>query len=151
MRADEERALRSRPANDLLRPLEDVLGSEALLELAPDVDALDQRARLVESRPAGRERRVEMEMTVDERRGDEPAGRIELDVGNELELGSDARPAAAVGGEIDERVAVERPRVSDHEVGHRASFRSTPTSAPIASSQPLRTEASSRRPTSNAS
>ena len=72
VRADEERSLRDRPAHDLARALEDVLLGEARLQLAPDVDALDQRARLVPARLPGGERRVEMEVAVDERRRDEP-------------------------------------------------------------------------------
>src|SRR5204863_9977616 len=56
VRADVERPLRNRPAHDLARPLEYVLLGEARLELAPDVNAFDQRSRLVPPRPAGRER-----------------------------------------------------------------------------------------------
>ena len=77
MRADEERPLRRRPAHDLARALEDVLLGEARLQLAPDMDPLDQRAGLVPARPAGGERRVEVEVAVDERRRGEPPFRID--------------------------------------------------------------------------
>ena len=73
VRADEQRALRDRPAHDLGRAVEDVLLRQRRLQLAPDVDALDQRAALVPARLAGGERRVEMQVAVDERRRDEPA------------------------------------------------------------------------------
>src|SRR5262249_4702997 len=39
-----------------------------LLQLAPDMDALDQRPRLVVARPPGGQRGVEVEMAVDEGR-----------------------------------------------------------------------------------
>ena len=68
VRADVQRALRGRPADDLLRALVDVVLGQALLQLAPDVDALDQRSGLVEARLAGGERGVEVEVAVDERR-----------------------------------------------------------------------------------
>ena len=119
--ADEERALRRRPAHDLARALEDVLGREALLQLAPDVDPLDQRPRLVEARLARRERRVEVEVAVDERRRDEPAVRVELRVGVEPEARPDPRPAPALGREVDRAVAAGEARVADHEVCHRVT------------------------------
>ena len=106
VRADEERPLRDRPAHDLARALEDVLLGEARLQLAPDVDALDQRAGLVPARPARGERRVEMEVAVDERRRDEACVRVDL--------------LRAVGGE---RLADPRPASVLGERGRRAARR----------------------------
>ena len=82
-------------------------------------------------------------MTVDERRGDEAAVRIDLPLPVDREVGADARPAPSLGREVDEVVPIEQPGVPDDEVHHRvASFRSMPTSVPMASSQPWRTDAS---------
>ena len=120
VRADEERSLRDRPADDLARALEDVLLGEARLQLAPDVDALDQRARLVPARLAGCERRVEMEVAVDERSRDEPRFGVELLCGVDGERLADPRPAAVLGREIDEP-AVEQARVAHDEIHARES------------------------------
>ena len=103
VRANEERALRDRPADDLARALEDVLLGERRLQLAPDVDPLDQRARLVPARLARRERRVEMEVAVDERRRDEPALGVELSCASTSSVCADARQAAAFDREVDRR------------------------------------------------
>ena len=146
MRADEERALRDRPAHDLPRALEDVLLGEARLQLAPDVDALDQRAGLVPARLAGRERGVEMEMAVDERRRDEPRFRVELLRAVGGERLADPRPASVLGGEIDEP-PVEQARVAHDEVHARESTgRGTrATSAAVPAVRIARRDAERRR------
>jgi hypothetical protein len=120
VRADEERALRDRPAHDLPRPFEDVLLGEARLQLAPDVDALDQRAGLVPARLAGRERRIEMQMAVDERRRDEPAVRRDLLRAVGGKRLADRGPALVLGEEVDEP-PVEQAGVADDEAHARES------------------------------
>ena len=83
--------------------------SVSRLQLAPDVDALDQRARLVPARLAGRERRVEVEVAVDERRRHEPR------------FGVDSCAASASS---DSPIGVQRPpRPRDRRAGRRADAR----------------------------
>ena len=119
MRADEERALRHRPADDLPRALEDVLLGERRLQLSPDVDALDQRARLVPARLAGRERGVEVEVTVDERRGHEPP------------FGVDRPVSVGFGAFADRASSARRPRRARRAArpaGGRCGSRARPSS-----------------------
>jgi hypothetical protein len=79
------------------------------------VDALDQRSALVETRPSGGERCVEVEVAVDERRRHEAAGRVDHRLG--VSSFADPRPAAALGDEIED-ATVHQSRVADDEVGH---------------------------------
>src|SRR5262249_44789085 len=130
---------------DLARAVADLVRGQALLQLAPDVDALDQGAALVEARPARGQRGVEVQVTVDERRRHEPA----LDVDRLARLAAAHEPPA-VDREVDQRAVLE-PRVPQQEVNHGASFRSTPTSVRIASSHPARSAWSSSRPTAKPS
>src|SRR5258707_3362033 len=103
-----------------MRTVEDVLLGEARLQLAPDVDALDQRAGLVPARLARRERRIEMQVAVDERRRDEARLRIELVCCTvRVERFADPRPASSFGDEVDE-TAVEQARVAHDEIGAHA-------------------------------
>src|SRR4051812_3693388 len=95
MRADVKRALRRRPAHDLARPLENVVGGEALLQLSPDVDAFDQRSGLVVAWPAGGQGGVEMKMAIDERRSGESPARVQALVRIGIEVGPDLREAPA--------------------------------------------------------
>ena len=116
VRADEERALRSRPAHDLGRPVEDVLLGQRRLQLAPDVNAFDQRAALVEPGPSDRQRRVEVQVAVDKRRRHEPPG--DIDGLSGLAAGDEA-PA------VDEEIArrpIHQARVLELEVDHGASL-----------------------------
>ena len=75
MRADGEQALRHREVAIAERPLHHRLDGQQRLQLAPERDAFEQRAGLVHARQAERQRRVHVEMAVDEGRRDEPAAR----------------------------------------------------------------------------
>jgi hypothetical protein len=61
------------------------------------MDALDQRARLVEARFSRREGRVEVQVAVDQRRRHEAAARIDRRA-VDAEVRPDLRPAAVLGG-----------------------------------------------------
>ena len=90
------------------------------LQLAPDVDALDQRAGLVPARLPGGERRVEMEVAVDERRRDEARLRVDLLRAVGGDRLADARPASVLGEEVDEP-PVEQAGVAHDEAHARES------------------------------
>ena len=78
MAADGADPLRHRHVAVGQRPLDHRLDRELRLELVPELDALEQRARAVEPRQAQGQRRVHVEVAVDEGRGDQPAGHVEL-------------------------------------------------------------------------
>src|SRR5262245_28447833 len=105
MSADVEGPLRRRPAADLARPLEHVVRCQALLQLAPNVDALDQRPRLVVARPAGGQRRVEVQMTVDERRGRQAALRLDDLRRARIEICADPGEAPVLDPHVDNPLA----------------------------------------------
>jgi hypothetical protein len=118
VRPDVERPLRGRPADDLGGALEDVVGSQALLQLAPDMDALDQRSRLVVPRPSGGQRGVEVEVTVDQRRRRQPALRVDRLPRVKIELRADAGEAPVLDRNVHDPVA--DAHISDEEV-HRVT------------------------------
>ena len=66
--AHREQALRDREIAIAQRALGDRLMRQQRLQFAPQRDAFEQRAGLVEPRQAERQRRVHMEMAIDERR-----------------------------------------------------------------------------------
>src|SRR6266540_3806776 len=119
MGADVERPLRRRPARDLSCPLEHILRRQALLQLAPDVDALDQRAGLVVARPAGGQRRVQVEVAVDQRRGREPALGVDRLRRVGVQAGADPDKAAVLDGDVHD-LSVDT-YISDEEV-HRVTL-----------------------------
>ena len=116
MAADREQALGHREVAIAQRALDHRLVREQRLQLAPQRDAFEQRARLVEARQAERERRVHVEMDVDERRRHEIAGGIN----DARSLGRDAaldRRDAPVGDrDIEAGAAVGQGRVADDQV-----------------------------------
>ena len=73
MRAHREQTSRDGKVTVSQRPLHDRFVCQQRLQLAPERDAFEQRARLVHSRQPERQRRVHMEMAIDEGRGDEAA------------------------------------------------------------------------------
>ena len=77
MAADREQALRYRQVAVAQRPLDHRLVREERLQLAPERDAFEQRAGLVEARQAERQRRVHVEVAVDEGRRDEVAAGVD--------------------------------------------------------------------------
>ena len=119
MGADREQPLADREVAIAERPLHHRLMGEERLELAPERDAFEQRARLVEPRQAERQRRIHVEMAVDEGRRHQPpaasivrprlAGDVRLDRGD----------LAAGAGDVDAGAPVGKGGVLDEEVdGH---------------------------------
>ena len=77
MAADGEQALRHGEIAVAQRALDDRFVRQQRLQFAPERDAFQQRARVVEPRQAERQRRVHVEMAVDEGRRDQLAARVD--------------------------------------------------------------------------
>jgi hypothetical protein len=102
------------------RPLDDRLRREKRLEFAPERDALQERAGLVETRQAKGERRVHMEVNVDEGRGDEIARRIDDPARLRRNPAFYRGDAALADPDIEARLAVRQGRISHEKIeGHR--------------------------------
>jgi hypothetical protein len=113
------------PEDRLVRPPLDVLVGEGRLALRPGLDALDEGSGFVVARLADGQDRVEVDVRVDEGRGDEPARGVELPaaVGGEPTRRSDRSDAIALDREVD---GVDRSaergmdaRIADDESGRR--------------------------------
>jgi hypothetical protein len=116
---DREQALRDRKVAIAQRPLDHRLVREHGFQLAPERNALKQRARAIEARQAERKRRVHVEMGIDEGRRDQ----IALGVDGARGLGRDAaldRGNAAVRhGDVEAAAAVRQGGVADDQIeGH---------------------------------
>ena len=111
------------------RALTDVDGQVGL-ELAPQRDALEQRAALVDPRQAEAQRRVHVEVAVDERRRDQAAGGVDLARRLGVDAGRHLDDAAAGNGDVLARPAVGQVGVADEQVEHhRSSLRNGLSSA----------------------
>ena len=75
--ADGEQALRHRPVAIGERALDQRLGGQQRLQLAPERDAFEQRAAGVDARQAVAERRVHVEVRIDEGRRDQQAAGVD--------------------------------------------------------------------------
>jgi hypothetical protein len=73
VRADRQQPLGHRPVAVAQRAFDQRLLRQLRLQLAPQRDAFEQRARYVEPRQPQAERRVHVEMRVDEGRAEQPA------------------------------------------------------------------------------
>ena len=86
---------------ELAGPALDVLRSQGGREVAPDLDALQQGAAPVVARSPRAQRRVEMEMGIDEGRGDQPAVEGQDLAGGRLDSRGDLRDAAVPDRDVD--------------------------------------------------
>src|SRR5271156_268319 len=123
MRAHREQALADGQIAIAQRALRDRLVREQRLQFAPQRDALEQGARLVEPGQAQRQSRVHVKMTVDERRGDEPAAGVDdcSRLGLNVRLDRDDAPVAR--GDVDVRAAVRQRRAADDQIeGHGSTL-----------------------------
>jgi hypothetical protein len=106
MAADGEQPLRHREVAIAQGALDHRVGREQGLELAPQRDALEQRARPVEARHAHRQGGVEMEVRIDEGRRHQPPAGID-DVGRLRRDAAFHRDDAAVpAGDVEAPAAI---------------------------------------------
>ena len=119
VRADREQTPAHRPVAIGERPVDQRVDGQQRLELAPQRDAFQQRARRVDARQPVRQRRVHVEVRVDERRRHELALRVELGRaarGGELHLRRDGGDPPVAHGDVHRRASVGQRRVADDEV-----------------------------------
>ena len=123
MRAHREQSLGDREVAVAKSALDHRLLGEQGLELAPERDAFEQRAGLVEARETERERGVHVEMRIDEGRGDEVAIRVQHLPGLGVNGGFDARDPPVGDGDVLPGPSVRQAGVADEEVDrHRVPF-----------------------------
>ena len=103
---DREAPPGDRPVAELAGPALHVLRGEGRDEVAPDLDALEQGAAAVDAGPARAQGRVEMEVGVDEGRGDEPAVEGQGLAGRRLDAGRHLGDAPVPDGDVDADAAV---------------------------------------------
>ena len=118
MGADGEQALRHRKVAVAQRPLDHRLMGEERLQLAPQRDALEQRARLVEPRQAERQRRIHVEMAVDEGRRHEIALRIDGRARRAVDLRLHLDDAPVLAGDVLPAPAVGKRGVAQQQIEH---------------------------------
>src|SRR5580658_289839 len=95
------------------------------LNLAPEADTLDERPRLVDlAGDTEGQRRVEMEMRVDERRRDETARGIDLFRRCGLKRRADLGDAPVADRDVDAGAAIRQIGASEDEIrGHAVPLR----------------------------
>ena len=119
MAAHREAAARDGPAAELERARLDRLDGQMRLQLRPELDAFQQRAALVEPRPAEAEGRIHMEMRIDEGRGDQPAADVDLAGGLGLDPGRHLGDAPIGDRDILAFAAVREIGASKDEIEHQ--------------------------------
>jgi hypothetical protein len=116
MTADCQHAAANRPVAPGERALPEDLGRQRGLAFAPDPDRLQQRAGLVVAGLAEAERRIEVEMRIDEGRRDEIVAGIELGRTGGGQAGRDGGDPAALHADVEASPAIRQARVADNQV-----------------------------------
>ncbi len=121
MTADKEQALRHRQIAIAQRTIDQFLLRHDRAQLSPERDALEQGAGYVHARQSERQGGVHVEMRIDERRTDQPAGCVDFFPRLRLEIALDSDDPAALDADID---AASRPSakicISDDQIEHRS-------------------------------
>ena len=130
--ADREQPLRHGEVAVAQRPLDHRLMRQQRLELAPERDALEQRAGLVQARQAERERRIHVEMDIDEGRRDEIARRRRWSAPASPRDGAapPRRCGRSADGDVEAGAAVGQGRVADDEDRRSWTCRSLSSAGP---------------------
>ncbi len=118
VRPNREVSPRDRPAAEGISAFADVLGRQQRLLLGPNRDAFEQSARLVEPRPADAQRGIHVEMTVDERRRDQPAASVDLTGRTRLEVRPDLDDAIAAHTDVVAVPSVRKIGAANDQVEH---------------------------------
>jgi hypothetical protein len=117
MRADREQPLGHRPVAVLQRALDQRILRQLRLQLAPQRDALEQRAALVHARQAVAQRRVHVEMRIDERRAQQQAtGFDHPDAFGRRQVAAQGFDAAGFDQHVDAGAAVGQGGIADQHV-----------------------------------
>ena len=116
MAADCQHAAADRPVAPGERAALEDVGRQPGLALAPYLDRLEQRAGLVIAGLAETERRIEVEMRIDEGRRDEIVAGIELERAGGGQVGRDGGDFAVLHADIEAGAAVRQACVADNQV-----------------------------------
>jgi hypothetical protein len=117
--ADGQQAARDGPVAVGQGALRDVVGLQLRLELAPQRDAFQQRAALVDARPAVGQHRVHVEVRIAEGRREQPARGVQRLARGRDEARRDFADRAGLDGDRHAGTAVRQGGVGDQEVEHR--------------------------------
>ena len=129
MRADRQQPARHRPIAIRQRPFGHRLFGQQRLQLAPQRNAFEQRAAGVDARQAVAERGVHVEVRIDERRAQQPAGAVFFErAGWHRQRRAYRRDAALLHQHVDAGAAVGQRGVADrqrwiHGLRERGNFR----------------------------
>src|SRR5260221_8857691 len=124
MAADRQGATRNRPMAELARSPLDHLDRQVRLQFAPELDALQQSATLVEPRLAEAQGRIHVKMTVDKRRCHQATTRIDLATGFGSDGRFNGRNAPILDTDIDASTAIRQSGTTQQQIEHqRSSFR----------------------------
>src|SRR6516162_10240506 len=118
MAADGEAAARDRPAAELMGARLDGLDLEMRLQLRPERDPLQQRAALVEPRPAQAQGRIHVEMGIDEGRRHQSAADVDLPRRLGLERRLDRGDPAIGDGDIVVLAAIRQIGAAQDDIEH---------------------------------
>jgi hypothetical protein len=118
MAADREQAARHGPIAVLQRALHQGILRQLRFQFPPQRNAFQQGAGLVHARQAVTERRIHMEVGIDERRRQQAALRIDFARALGLQSRSDIDDAALVDGDIDALASVGQIGIADDQL-HR--------------------------------
>jgi hypothetical protein len=123
MAAHRQQPLRHRPVAIGQGPLRHRLLGQLRLQFAPELDAFQQGAGLVQPRQAERQRRVHMEMGINERRRNQPSRRVDLlrALRSNPRLCRDDSPI--LDTDIDSCTAIRQIAAANYQVHHLSPFR----------------------------
>jgi len=116
-----EQSLGHRPVAIRQRAFDQRLLGQQRLELAPEGDAFEQRAALVDAWQAVAERRVHVEVRVAERRREQLAASVQRLVRGRLQAGRHFDNAAVQHRHAHVGAAIGQVGVGDQQVQHRGS------------------------------
>ena len=124
MGADGQKAHRNGPVAIGERPLLHRFMRQERLQLAPKADALEKRSRRIDARRAVGQRRVHVEMRIDEGRCDKVTGRIDQFARIAAELRRDGGDTIASNADIGRAAVGQRSTFDDQIEIHRRLSRS---------------------------
>jgi hypothetical protein len=118
VRADREQPLGHGPVAVTQRALDDRLLREERLQLSPQRDAFEERAALVHARQSVRQRRIHVEVRVDERRREQVAAGVDHFRRGGIDARRHIDDAPARDEHIHAGAAIGQRCVGDQQVGH---------------------------------
>ena len=130
MGADRQKPVTDRPVAIFKRPFGQGFSGQVRLELAPQRDPLEQRARCVDARKAVGQGGIHVEVGIDERRRHQASAGVDFPRRLGPDPWCDFGDPVLVDGDVDAGSAVWQVGVADDQIEHhRSSFRNGVSSA----------------------